>query len=418
MRFMILTTVGLLGCLSEQGLVFDVDAGSETESDGTTPDGTTPDGTIPDGTTPDGEVSDRCRNVVCDDNDDCTVDQCNPETGECEYFGVPGAAAPAQCVDNADCEDGDPCTGNTCVFVGCGAGSYCTSEPVPGCGTSCATGCADDDPCTRDICRADICYNIREVGCDAECITGPLYGVQDVIMGANAGMPSVKATGLLTFDERLRSCDDGPQCGCQGYAQLSDGGFGLALRGDQVVGQDAWSCSSVGCGDEVVTCDPAHAAVRYRVWGPGLYEWDLPDADVIASYSGVAVQGFCLETQGTALVGNYKGQVLFANYTIDFDAAVRIKDNSTSELRLAFGNATCDGCPLDVVLPEGDVALDAGSGYAEFDGLFPSLIGPTEQRVRLYSNRNTLAGEYGGVSGINFIAPPQGGTITLTRLAP
>ncbi len=270
-----IATIGLLGCLSEQGRVFDADAQSEV--DGTTPDGTTPDGTIG----PDGETSNPCDNVVCDDNDDCTFDQCNPETGACEYLGVPGtggAAVPAQCIDNAGCEDGDPCTDNACVFVGCGAGSYCTSDPVPGCGTSCATTCVDDDPCTREVCRADICYHIAQQGCDAECVTGPLYGVEEVIIGANAGMPSVKATGLLTFDPRKQSCDDGPLCGCQGYAQLSDGGFGLFLR-DQGTGSalDPWTCSSTGCIDPFVTCDPAHADVRYRVWGRAIYEGDEDD---------------------------------------------------------------------------------------------------------------------------------------------
>jgi hypothetical protein len=53
------------------------------------------------------------------------------------------------CTTAAECNDGNPCTTETCI------GGVCGSQPAPTC-SSCttATGCNDANPCTVDVCGA------------------------------------------------------------------------------------------------------------------------------------------------------------------------------------------------------------------------------------------------------------------------
>ena len=65
-----------------------------------------------------------CTSVDCDDGDPCTVDTCDPASG-CVHTPV-------------DCDDGDPCTVDTCDPI-----SGCVHTPID---------CDDGDPCTVDTC--------------------------------------------------------------------------------------------------------------------------------------------------------------------------------------------------------------------------------------------------------------------------
>jgi len=90
----------------------------------------------------------RCLDVLCDDGDPCTDDSCNPETGACEY------------TDNTHaCDDGDACTeDDTCRY------GTCRGTPVI---------CDDGDLCTSDTCLHGECL-YTEVVCQAgwTCIDG------------------------------------------------------------------------------------------------------------------------------------------------------------------------------------------------------------------------------------------------------
>ncbi|MBM4356064.1 MAG: hypothetical protein FJ109_20120, partial [Deltaproteobacteria bacterium] len=89
---------------------------------------------------------------MCDDGNLCTIDSCNPETGECFY-------------ENAlwKCNDYDPCTGSD----HCQAGK-CVGVPL---------ACDDGNPCTVDSCvKKTGCLHspLDAVPCDdgLECSTG------------------------------------------------------------------------------------------------------------------------------------------------------------------------------------------------------------------------------------------------------
>ena len=124
--------------------------------------------------------------LACDDGDACTiVDLC--DAGACAGSGVPDCEDGNPCTDDscipvqgcvqvpntAPCDDGDVCTGvdvcigGACVgantaTVDCDDGNPCTAdgcEPVDGCFSTPAAGvCDDGDPCTgEDMCLDGVC---------------------------------------------------------------------------------------------------------------------------------------------------------------------------------------------------------------------------------------------------------------------
>jgi len=114
----------------------------------------------------------------CDDGNSCTTGTCNEATGTCVMTAVPDGSicgvgcggfcqagactlpgsgfAPDgdqligyECWSDVMCDDGDPCTVDSCDAETCG----CTHTAIPGCG-GCgpATNCDDGNLCTEDSC--------------------------------------------------------------------------------------------------------------------------------------------------------------------------------------------------------------------------------------------------------------------------
>jgi hypothetical protein len=78
------------------------------------------------------------------DNNACTTETCSPTSHVCSHEPVADCLA---CTAAADCNDGDPCTTETCNAGVCGTQavascSRCTS----------AADCDDSNPCTADVC--------------------------------------------------------------------------------------------------------------------------------------------------------------------------------------------------------------------------------------------------------------------------
>ena len=209
----------------------------------------------------------------CDDGILCTVDTCLPESG-CVNTAKTCEDADAQCVlaacseasgecvdtvnEGAACEDGDPCTiGDTCINNACKAGENCDdgnpctldscdgdgciNEPGPFGETcddgdactfndQCASGlcqgvgidCADDDPCTEQVCQAGECvYSAvpgceQNVGCDQNssgkpCNDGDASTFADVcVQGICRGFElqrinASKATGNIIYSDTDRA---------------------------------------------------------------------------------------------------------------------------------------------------------------------------------------------------------------------
>lgn len=92
------------------------------------------------------------RAAACDDGDPCTADSCDPVAG-CAHADLP---------DGTACDDGDVCNGHeTCAAGACTAGApltcddgnACTTDtcdPVTGC--SATSACDDGDACTVETC--------------------------------------------------------------------------------------------------------------------------------------------------------------------------------------------------------------------------------------------------------------------------
>ena len=99
--------------------------------------------------------------IVCNDFDPCTVDLCDPTTGDCSYEQSMG-----------DCEDGNPCTDGDYCFMGicyggapkaCDDGKPCTDDScdkAEGCVAK-PKSCNDGNACTIDACdgTTGLCTN-------------------------------------------------------------------------------------------------------------------------------------------------------------------------------------------------------------------------------------------------------------------
>ena len=108
------------------------------------------------------------------DGDDCTLDQCDPATGECVFTPIPGCL-PDPC-DDLDCDDGNPCTTDDCDSTN----GECVHTPVEGCipfpcGDPLAGSClvvnptpnCDDATCCKSVCDLDdfCCTGARDINC-------------------------------------------------------------------------------------------------------------------------------------------------------------------------------------------------------------------------------------------------------------
>ena len=122
-----------------------------------------------------------CDGIVCDDNDACTIDSCDPQTGECIFV-----------IDtNIVCDDDDKCTVDTCDAMT----GECVFTPDSN------IICNDDDACTVDTCDA----------MTGECVFTPDPNITCNDNNACTDDSCVPATGLCLFAPNIE-CDDGKVC--------------------------------------------------------------------------------------------------------------------------------------------------------------------------------------------------------------
>lgn len=169
-----------------------------------------------------------CDATFCEDGNVCTADACGAT--DCSHEPLPdgtscpgglcdaGACQPVQCLESADCSDGNACNG-----VEVCAGSLCRPGTAPSCGgaTACTTaacdatiGCvirnkADGSSCddgnastTADRCSAGVCAGTPGSGggnCGGSCNDGDPCTVESCVEGACRVAPAANGT----------SCDDG-----------------------------------------------------------------------------------------------------------------------------------------------------------------------------------------------------------------
>ncbi len=195
---------------------------------------------------------------VCDDDNPCTTDSCDPAEG-CQVEFIDGCCA----VDD-DCADLDPCTVGQCdVATGdcqqstadangsaCDDDDGCTVDDVCGDGVceGVARDCDDNDACTTDACTDGACSNEPVAGCcvtsadcdDGDACTDDVCDSDNTCINAAIGTPEC---GACLPNESTTMCQAGElvwldACGeVSGVADDCDDGDPCTLDG----------CDPTGC---------------------------------------------------------------------------------------------------------------------------------------------------------------------------
>ncbi|MEZ4267514.1 MAG: choice-of-anchor U domain-containing protein [Myxococcota bacterium] len=192
--------------------------------------------------------------VGCDDGDACTFDLCAPDTG-CAHLAAPlvcddGSACTLLdlCVagtctgfDALDCADDDDCTLNTCV-----AASGCVTTAAPGCCTA-ASDCDDGNPCTADSCDTDTGDCVYDaVGDGAPCDADKSVCTVD----------DACVAGICEAGEAA-DCDDGEVCtsdSCQAASGCVNSPVAGCCEADLDCDEDADPCTRAACETATGVC--------------------------------------------------------------------------------------------------------------------------------------------------------------------
>ena len=171
--------------------------------------------------------------VSCEDGIVCTLDVCDPAVG-CLRLANEGLA----CNDGNDCTSADVC-----------AGTECQGRAIAGCCTS-DTACDDGDPCTGDSCFLGTCENpARTCAVEDKCVAA----------FCNAGNGGLCDTTEVSCDDANVCTDDGcdPVFGCTHVATASppedpEVSCGDSSDNDCDGAVDAADPDCPACGDGVV----------------------------------------------------------------------------------------------------------------------------------------------------------------------
>ncbi len=222
---------------------------------------------------------------LCGDGNGCTVDQCNPVTGQCEHqencddgiaCTIDSCGVSKVCLHQASplsCDDGVGCTTDRCCT---GAGGACRG--LRGCvSTPANIVCNDGEACTDDVCDAEAgCITTAKTGpCDDslvcttsdQCVGGVCQGVSTCPAGeicdpvsGQCQLPPTTTTSTTTTSTTTTTTLP-PTTTTTSTTTLPPPGF----CGDQVVvapeecddGSSGWlvgqfcnaACSMLSCGD-------------------------------------------------------------------------------------------------------------------------------------------------------------------------
>ena len=173
--------------------------------------------------------------LSCNDNDPCTDDSCNPQTG-CTFTPNLGPCSDGNACTNNDtcangqclpgtpvvCKDDNPCTTDSCdPAIGCvtklndlpcNDSDICTINDHCHLGECIGAGnlpCSDNNPCTDDACQP-------EVGCTFTANNGPCNDGTMCTTGDHCAEGMCKPTGFLTCNDNNPCTDDtcDPDTGC------------------------------------------------------------------------------------------------------------------------------------------------------------------------------------------------------------
>jgi len=196
----------------------------------------------------------------CGDDNECTVDSCDPDTGQCVF----DAAA----ADGLECNDGVPCTTNTKCSNGqcqgeskeCDDGSDCTvdscDEATGVCqhaplteGTECddANPCTNEDKCTAGSCKGQLPAPDADILPECKCVADENCAALEDGNPCNGTLfcnPQGGGQGICDVDPAsLPPCDDGVGC----TDNLCDPGLGCSNPVVHEVCADDVECSTDIC---------------------------------------------------------------------------------------------------------------------------------------------------------------------------
>jgi MYXO-CTERM domain-containing protein len=207
--------------------------------------------------------------IGCDDGNACTDDSCDPMDGGC--VGVKDDSN--ACSDGNACFTGEQCVSGACVAgttpVDCDDNNECTSDvcdPNTGCGHL-AKSCSDGNACTQDVCDPiDGSCSHPELACDDAnlCTNDSCDGATGCVFApincddANACTADSCSAGNCSHDSI--SCDDSDPCtadscdvgnGCA-HAAIADCGGAGGAGGEPANGGAGGEPETGGAGGEPV----------------------------------------------------------------------------------------------------------------------------------------------------------------------
>ncbi len=293
------------------------------------------------------------------------------------------------------------------VFIVCTLSACMPSRGTRAPQSSSETAGDSSDEAHDEVASGEVAAEVSELGPETSIVEAiaacTSAGIQSITsLGDTAEGTYVKVAGTLAFPLQA-SCGD--PLDCSGPAALADSTT-VALR-------DPWSCFVVHSLDTphstATVCSPGVLGVRYRVWGRG----GPHDGDLLAGVGSIAVDDYCLDTEGDALLGRYRGTLEIADVTLSFNATIRMQDG-----RRVLTYSSPERAPSDEAdpIPGGVVNLDIGDGYVDLEegALYEPYLGLTNPEAgvgaRLHSQRNRLVGGY------TDLAKQRTAVITLDRI--
>jgi slime mold repeat-containing protein len=190
----------------------------------------------------------------CDDGNACTQDACNSTTG-CTHTPIAGCTA---CTTAASCNDGNPCTTDSCVGgqcahvvvadgTSCSDGNYCNGAETCRAGVcqpGVAPSCDDGNPCTQDSCGGTGCVHTTIPGCStctaaASCNDGNPCTTDSCVGGVCAHTAVSDGT----------SCSDGLYCNGAETCHA-----GSCTAGTAIVCDDGNACTADACDETQKAC--------------------------------------------------------------------------------------------------------------------------------------------------------------------
>lgn len=129
--------------------------------------------------------------IICDDNIDCTVDQCSEDMFGCEF--IPDDSA---CMDDNPCTENERCSSTGCKSDNVEDGTEC-GEDMACYGGVCVIACETDEECNDEIlCTEDICdpetSHCRYIPDNGNCSDSLFcngYEICDIQLGCISGTP-------------------------------------------------------------------------------------------------------------------------------------------------------------------------------------------------------------------------------------